>query len=140
MASLREAGILYYNLNDNGVLLGDAGDELQQDLTDVAMLVGIYPAQICKDIHIAIQRKHRIHQHHNNMNDSRPREDLLDELSKLQEIQKLSARCIRDVEGEAEWNNSVHSAVLRLAFGHDDSEIGWRYMYELAPTVSPVLF
>ncbi|RTE80561.1 hypothetical protein BHE90_004919 [Fusarium euwallaceae] len=128
IASLHEAGIVYYDLNDNGVLLGEAGDELRQDLTDVAMLVGIYPAPISKDIHIAIEHKHRIHQHHNNMNDSRPREDLLDELSKLQEIKRLSVRCTRYMEGEAEWNNSVHSAVLRLAFGHDDSEIGWRYI------------
>ncbi|KAJ3455705.1 hypothetical protein MRS44_017187 [Fusarium solani] len=128
MASLREAGIEYDDLKDNGALLGDAGDELHQDLTDITMSVGIYPAQICEDIHVAIERKHRIHQLHKNMDDPRSRQDLLHELSQLQEIKKLSRRCSRDMEGEAEWNNAVHSAVLRLAFGHDDSEIGWRYI------------
>ncbi|KAF4980053.1 hypothetical protein FDECE_17955, partial [Fusarium decemcellulare] len=85
MASLREAGIEYDDLKDNGARLGDAGDELHQDLTDITMSIGIYPAQICEDIHVAIERKRRIHQLHKNMGDPRSRQDLLHELSQLQE-------------------------------------------------------
>ncbi|KAF5023645.1 hypothetical protein F66182_4290 [Fusarium sp. NRRL 66182] len=127
MATLGEAGVTYDDLDD-GELLGEAGDALYQDLYEITSMVGIYPAEICQDISNAIQRKHRIHDLYKNDKDSRSREQLLFELSEIQNIKRLSKRCSRDMEGEAEWNNAVHSTILRLALGTDDPFVGWRYI------------
>ncbi|KPM44076.1 hypothetical protein AK830_g2421 [Neonectria ditissima] len=120
-------GVFYEDLNGNQMHLGSGGQELFGDLSDVADKVGILPASIRQDIATA-ESATRIRDFQLNTEETRNRSDLLDELSQIRKINRLSRRCERDLEGEAEWNHAVHSAVLRLALGSEDDEVGVRYI------------
>ncbi|KAF5022982.1 hypothetical protein F66182_4939 [Fusarium sp. NRRL 66182] len=127
MASLENAGITYEELSHKS-LLGLAGKELYQDLDIVSDHIGIFPAQICSDISEAMDHSVAIREHHKNMQDSRDIEQLRRELDEVNMIHELSGRCSSKKEGEVEWNNAVHSAVLRLVFGPNSIDIGWKYI------------
>ncbi|GKU14706.1 unnamed protein product [Fusarium langsethiae] len=127
MASLENAGITYEELSHKS-LLGVAGKKLYQDLDIVSDHIGVFPAQICDDISEAMDHSVAIREHHKNVQDSRDIEQLRRELHEVKMIHELSGRCSSRKEGEAEWNNAVHSAVLRLVFGPNNFDIGWKYI------------
>lgn len=58
--------------------------------------------------------------------DERPVDELRWELRTIQDINSLSHRCSRDRDHEAEWNNRVHTKVLELALGNDETRVGFR--------------
>jgi hypothetical protein len=129
MAALRDAGISYDEISHNITSLGAAGKKLYQDLDSISSMIEAFPAQVCNEISETMDHSIVIHDFYKNMHDSRSRQELLHELSEIKTINQLSRRCNRDMEGEAEWNNAVHSVVLRMVFGPDDPMVGWRYMY-----------
>ncbi|KAF4956716.1 hypothetical protein FSARC_11484 [Fusarium sarcochroum] len=119
-AALREASITYDEIVDNDAMLGDARDHLYRDLAEISNKVGVFPAGICDEILDATDHKFNMHSLYKNMEDSRSRQQLLNELKEIQTIKQLSRRCGEEIEGKAEWNIAIHSAVLQLALGPDD--------------------
>lgn len=68
----------------------------------------------------------RVKQHHFDTLDERPAEELLWQLRIIQDIISLSHRCSVNRDHETEWNNRVHTKVLELALGSDETSVGFR--------------
>jgi hypothetical protein len=58
--------------------------------------------------------------------DQRPMDESLWELRTIRNIVSLSHRCVKDRDLESEWNHRVHTEVLKLAFGNDETSVGFR--------------
>lgn len=127
-ANLRDVGngVLYANLGGNRANLGDIGYKLYRDVHCPALQMGIVPSQICDEIE-ALEPE-PIETFQQTPNDDRDLSAIQQEFRKVREIVQLSSRCERDLEGEAEWNNAVHSTVLRFVLDADDEEVGMRYV------------
>jgi hypothetical protein len=68
----------------------------------------------------------RVRQHQFDLSDGRPMDELLWELRTIQDIISLSHRCSVNRDHETEWNNRVHTKVLELALGNDETSVGFR--------------
>ncbi|KAK7423043.1 hypothetical protein QQX98_001333 [Neonectria punicea] len=134
VAALRDVGggITFQDLGTNKEHLGEGGKRLFLKLRDIADKMGILPNAIMDEISAAdpelCVRPFHLKE------DTRSNNVLLAELKDIQAITRRSLRCDRDLEGEAEWNNAVHSKILRSALGESDEEgedverVGMRYV------------
>ncbi|PSN58927.1 hypothetical protein BS50DRAFT_641365 [Corynespora cassiicola Philippines] len=80
----------------------------------------------------------KVKQHQFDTSDERPMDELLWELRTIQDIISLSHRCSVNRDHETEWNNRVHTKVLELALGNDETNVGTaaRITPEYRPTHS----
>ncbi|KAF2820911.1 hypothetical protein CC86DRAFT_304134, partial [Ophiobolus disseminans] len=68
----------------------------------------------------------RVKQDQFDKSDERPVDELLCELRIIQDIVSLSHRCSVNWDHKTEWNNRVHTKVLELALGNDETRVGFR--------------
>ncbi|KAF9733994.1 hypothetical protein PMIN03_006622 [Paraphaeosphaeria minitans] len=84
----------------------------------------VVPAKLRQRLAEADMGKVKQHQFHTL--DERPLDELLWELRIIQDIISLSHRCSVNRDHKAEWNNRVHTKVLELALGNDETSVGFR--------------
>jgi hypothetical protein len=70
----------------------------------------------------------KVRQHQFDTSDERPVDELLSELRTVQDIISLSQWCSVNRDHETKWNNQVHTKVLELALGNDETSVGFRSM------------
>lgn len=103
--------------------LGGNGLALLEKLEDVGD-GPVVPAKLKEQLAEADMGK--VKQHQFDTSDERPVDDLLWELRTIQDIIALTNRCSTNRDHETEWNNRVHTKVLELAFGNDETSVGFR--------------
>lgn len=103
--------------------LGENGLALLEKLEDVSD-GPVVPVKLKQRLAEADMGKVRHHQF--DTSDERPMDELLWELRTIQDIISLSHRCSVNRDHETEWNNRVHTKVLELALGNDETGVGFR--------------
>ncbi|KAL5397982.1 hypothetical protein PMIN03_012822 [Paraphaeosphaeria minitans] len=103
--------------------LGGNGLALLEKLEDVGD-GPVVPAKLKQRLAEADMGK--VKQHQFDTSDVRPVDELLWELRTIQDIISLSHRCSVNRDHETEWNNRVHTKVLELALGNDETSVGFR--------------
>jgi hypothetical protein len=120
-------GVVYTHLANTTALkreqLGENGLALLEKLEDVGD-GPVVPAALKQRLEEADMGK--VRQHQFDTSDERPVDELLWELRTIQDIISLSHRCSVNRDHETEWNNRVHTKVLELAFGNDETSVGFR--------------
>tara|TARA_R110002003_G_scaffold1452_2_gene23079 strand:+ start:230 stop:970 length:741 start_codon:yes stop_codon:yes gene_type:complete len=103
--------------------LGGNGLALLEKLEDVGD-GPVVPAEL--KLRLAEADMGKVKQHQFDTLDERPVDELLWELRTIQDIISLSHRCSVNRDHETEWNNRVHTKVLELALGNDETSVGFR--------------
>ncbi|KAF2740440.1 hypothetical protein EJ04DRAFT_455555 [Polyplosphaeria fusca] len=120
-------GVIYTHLANTTASkreqLGDNGFALLEKLEDVGD-GPVVPARLKQRLAEADMGK--VKQHQFDTSDERPVDELLWELRTIQDIISLSHRCSVNRDHETEWNNRVHTKVLELALGNDETGVGFR--------------
>jgi hypothetical protein len=106
--------------------LGENGFALLEKLEDVGD-GPVVPARLKQQLAEADMGK--VKQHQFDTSDKRPVDELLWEFRTIQDITSLSHRCSVNRDHETEWNNRVHTKVLELALGNDETDVGFRSVY-----------
>ncbi|KAJ4330091.1 hypothetical protein N0V87_010306 [Didymella glomerata] len=120
-------GVIYTHLANTTASkreqLGENGLALLEKLEDVGD-GPVVPARLKQRLAEADMGK--VKQHHFDASDERLVDELLWELRTIQDIVSLSHRCSVNRDHETEWNNRVHTKVLELALGNDETSVGFR--------------
>ncbi|PVH91768.1 hypothetical protein DM02DRAFT_606179 [Periconia macrospinosa] len=120
-------GVIYTHLANTTASkreqLGENGLALLEKLEDVAD-GPVVPVGLKQRLAEADMGK--VRQHQFDTSDERPVDELLWELRTIQDIISLSHRCSVNRDHETEWNNRVHTKVLELALGNDETSVGFR--------------
>ena len=103
--------------------LGENGLALLEKLEDVGD-GPVVPAGL--EQRLAEADMGKVKQHQLDGSDERSMDRLLQELQTIQVINLLSHRCSVNRDHETEWNNRVHTKVLELALGNDETRVGFR--------------
>lgn len=120
VAVLRDVGggIVFQDLGMNKEHLGEGGKQLFLKLRDIADKMGILPNTIIDEISAADSKLYiRLFYL---KEDTRSDNILLAELKDIQAIIRWLLRYNRDLEGEAEWNNIIHSKILWSTLGNSN--------------------
>ncbi|CAI6342380.1 unnamed protein product [Periconia digitata] len=120
-------GVIYTHLGNTTASkreqLGENGLALLEKLEDVSD-GPVVPVRLKQRLAEADMGK--VRQHQFDTSDERPADELLWELRTIQDIISLSHRCSVNRDHETEWNNRVHTKVLELALGNDETRVGFR--------------
>ncbi|KAF2245115.1 hypothetical protein BU26DRAFT_77053 [Trematosphaeria pertusa] len=120
-------GVIYTHLANRTASkreqLGGNGLALLEKLEDVGD-GPVVPAKLKQRLAEADMGK--VKQHQFDTSDERPVDELLWELRTIQDIISLSHRCSVNRDHETEWNNRVHTKVLELALGNDETSVRFR--------------
>lgn len=103
--------------------LGQSGLALFQQLENVGD-GPVVPAALKEDLV-------EVKEHQFDTSDERPMDVLLQELQIIKNIISLTHRCSQNRDHETEWNNRVHTKLLELALGNDETGVGFRSVYVL---------
>lgn len=120
-------GVLYTHLANTTASkreqLGENGLALLEKLEDVGD-GPVVPVRLKEQLVEADMGK--VKQHQFDASDERSVDELLRELQTIKHIISLSHRCSVNRDHETEWNNRVHTKVLELALGNDETSVGFR--------------
>jgi hypothetical protein len=104
--------------------LGESGFMLLEKLQDVSDGPAV-PVKLKEQLAAA---KIKIPQRLWDTSDQRPVDELLYELRTIRGIISMSHRCSASHDHTSEWNNRVHTRVLELALGNDETSLGFESM------------